>query len=96
MALEMALSVVWLVRCANCSGPRCSGMQAFMCFSSSLSKHLVIMCVSAAGCRQGTVDFLGTEMILVVLGQTGTNAVCNDRLKMSVKSASSSAHSLRS
>ena len=67
-----------------------------MCLRISLSKHFMMVGVSAMGwwlLRWDTGDFLGTGIMVVVLKHDGTVALLMEMLKMSVRtSASWSAH----
>ena len=71
----MASSMEQLVRYANCRGSRVGGRRFFMWIRISLSKHFMMVEVSAIGwwsLRQNTGDFLSTGIMVVVLKLDGT------------------------
>ena len=94
----MVSSVEQLVRYVKCRGSRVGGRRFFMCLRISLSKHFLMVGMSAMGrwlLRQDTGVFLGAGIMAVVLKHDGKVALLREMLKMSVRtSASWSAHPL--
>lgn len=68
------------------------GRQSLICLSTSLSRHFMMMGVTATGLwsfRLSAAGFLGTRIIVAVLRQGGTMECARDRSKMCVKTAAS-------
>ncbi len=76
---EIASSVERFGGYANWRGSSVLGMLVLMLCMTSLSKHFIMIGVSAMGrlsFRKDTGDFFGTDMIVVDLRHVGMTAVC--------------------
>ncbi len=97
-AEEMASYVEQFGWYANWNGSSDGGSLEMMWSFTTLSKHFIMMGVSATGRRSFrlvVLDFLDTGMMVAALKHDGTTAWINEVLSMSVRTqASWSAHSL--